>query len=188
MSDFLSSLLKRSFTDAPMIRPRVPSLFEPTSVNISEGQQSSTPARISESSSVQEIGIAKPIAPVNGIAEEQLSKTVASRPKAVAAETSRERKRIVVPVTLSHGEEGHPTNTREIFEPFSERGDSRLPRRDFSAVDQRSSNSAPTIRVTIGRVEVRAVQSPPPRPKQAKPEPPKLSLEEYLRKRAGGSR
>jgi hypothetical protein len=47
----------------------------------------------------------------------------------------------------------------------------------------------PTINVTIGRVEIRAV--PPPPQQQAKPKPATvLSLEEYLRQRAtsGGSR
>ncbi len=45
---------------------------------------------------------------------------------------------------------------------------------------------APAIHVTIGRVEVRAV--PPPAPKVAQPARPKLSLDEYLAQRAGGSR
>src|SRR5262245_46335471 len=46
---------------------------------------------------------------------------------------------------------------------------------------------APSINVTIGRVEVRAV--PPPALQQAKPKPaPVLSLEDYLRQRANGGR
>ncbi len=51
-----------------------------------------------------------------------------------------------------------------------------------------AQESRPTIRVTIGRVEVRAVQSPAPAPKAAKPAQPRLSLDEYLKPRAGGSR
>jgi|APLak6261659701_1056019.scaffolds.fasta_scaffold00030_14 hypothetical protein len=47
--------------------------------------------------------------------------------------------------------------------------------------------AAPTIKVTIGRVEVRAVmpaQSPPaPRPRSAEP---KLTLDDYLKRRNGG--
>ncbi|WP_322513379.1 hypothetical protein [Chloroflexus sp.] len=51
----------------------------------------------------------------------------------------------------------------------------------------------PRITVTIGRVEVRAMPpspplpSPPPRPR-SQPPAPKLSLDEYLRRREGGKR
>jgi hypothetical protein len=48
--------------------------------------------------------------------------------------------------------------------------------------------SAPTVRVTIGRVEVRAVQ--PPTPSQPRPpsalRSPRLTLDDYLRERGGG--
>lgn len=189
MNGFLSNLMERSFTDAPVIRPRVPSLFEPTRVDFSDEQQSSTSARISELSPVQEIATANSIVPVTDIAEEHLSKPARSRPKAAPAETLPERKHIIVPLAVSRGEEDHSTSTSEVFENFSKTRASRAVRRkDFSPVDQRSSKSPPIIRVTIGRVEVRAVQSPAPGPKQAKPRPPKLSLEDYLRKRSGGSR
>jgi hypothetical protein len=51
-------------------------------------------------------------------------------------------------------------------------------------------SSPPTIEVTIGRVEVRAVHPPAPvaRPKAAAPAAPSLSLEEYLRNQNGGRR
>jgi len=53
-----------------------------------------------------------------------------------------------------------------------------------------TSSSPPTIEVTIGRVEVRAVHPPTPvaRPKPAAPVAPRLSLEEYLRNQNGGRR
>jgi hypothetical protein len=43
----------------------------------------------------------------------------------------------------------------------------------------------PTIQVTIGRVEVRAVSEPPPQ-QQERPQPSVMSLDEYLRLRANG--
>jgi hypothetical protein len=47
----------------------------------------------------------------------------------------------------------------------------------------------PAIRITIGRVEVRAVMRTPPKPAPAEsPAPPRLSLDEYLRSEIGGSR
>jgi hypothetical protein len=167
----------------------VPSLFEPTPIGFSGEQQSSTSAPISELSPVQKIDTANSIAPVTDIEEERPSKPAASRPKAVPAETFPERKQVIDPLAFSRGEEDHSTSPGEVFEDFSKTRASRSARRkDFSPVDQRSSKSPPIIRVTIGRVEVRAIQSSAPGPKQAKPRRPKLSLEDHLRKRAGGSR
>jgi hypothetical protein len=47
---------------------------------------------------------------------------------------------------------------------------------------------APLIRVTIGRVEVRAIMAPPPPPRAARRPRPALSLEDYLKQREGGKR
>src|SRR5215472_14285931 len=44
MSDFLSNLIARSFTDAPAIQPRVPSLFETAGDEFPGEPQSSTPS------------------------------------------------------------------------------------------------------------------------------------------------
>jgi hypothetical protein len=57
--------------------------------------------------------------------------------------------------------------------------------------ERAASARPPVIRVTIGRVEVRAVISPPIAPAPAaatSKESPKLSLEEYLKRSSGGSR
>jgi hypothetical protein len=50
--------------------------------------------------------------------------------------------------------------------------------------------SAPIIRVTIGRIDVRAINAPAPQEaRRAAPRPaPQLSLEDYLRQRSGGRR
>ena len=189
MNNFLSNLMERSFTDAPVIRPRVPSLFEPTPVDFSDEQQSSPSAPILELSLAQKIATANSMAPGTDRAEEHLSEPAASRPEVAPAETLPERKHNMVPLAFSRAEEDRSTSASEVLENFSNTRASRTARRkDFSPVDQRSSKSPPIIRVTIGRVEVRAVQSPQPQPKQTKPRPPKLSLEDYLRKRARGSR
>ena len=49
-----------------------------------------------------------------------------------------------------------------------------------------SAPPAPAIQVTIGRIEVRAVQSPSAPARRQGPAGPRLSLEEYLKSRAGG--
>lgn len=56
------------------------------------------------------------------------------------------------------------------------------------APDEAPANApAPTIQVTIGRVEVRATNQPAPS-RQPSAQAPRLSLEEYLRRRSGGDR
>lgn len=53
---------------------------------------------------------------------------------------------------------------------------------------RRETKEAPMIRVSIGRVEVRAITTEPAqRPPEERPEPA-LSLDEYLRQQSGGSR
>jgi hypothetical protein len=42
----------------------------------------------------------------------------------------------------------------------------------------------PVVRVTIGRIEVRAISQPPPPPRPARPAAPRLSLDEYLASQA----
>jgi hypothetical protein len=54
-----------------------------------------------------------------------------------------------------------------------------------SAPREESTQPPPTIEVTIGRIEVRAVTPPAPPPRQ-RHEPPRMSLDDYLRARDGG--
>lgn len=51
--------------------------------------------------------------------------------------------------------------------------------------DERVENGPPVIRVSIGRVEVRAVTPPPPAVEPPPPAAPKLSLDEFLRQPNG---
>lgn len=53
----------------------------------------------------------------------------------------------------------------------------------------KESSAARTIRVTIGRIEVRAIHPPPEPPRRPRPVPaaPKMSLDDYLRSRNGGT-
>jgi len=52
----------------------------------------------------------------------------------------------------------------------------------------RSTIQGPTIRVTIGRIDVRAVMAQPPQPERARTPAPGLSLSDYLQSRDGGKR
>ena len=56
--------------------------------------------------------------------------------------------------------------------------------------ERKASSTLPAIKVTIGRIDVRAIreQAPsPPRRRKVNPEP-KLSLDDYLKQRSGGQR
>jgi hypothetical protein len=57
------------------------------------------------------------------------------------------------------------------------------------AADRSRRTQRPVVRITIGRLEIRAQSaSPPPRPSAPRARQPALSLDEYLRRRSRGSR
>jgi hypothetical protein len=221
MSDFLSSLIARSYTDAPVIQPRVPSLFETTPDEFLDEPQPSTPAigaretitptsapaLVPKSSAIQETATTKPIANVSAArAEERRSKpkeppdqnapAIAEPPqlrahpvrvKKLELETKKlevERNELTVPVHSVRDGSKRPQS-----EVFSERPPVQSRRRkDFLPIQQRSPNASPIIHVTIGRVEVRAIHPAAPQSTPAKPAPPRISLEDYLRKRERSAR
>jgi hypothetical protein len=49
-----------------------------------------------------------------------------------------------------------------------------------------TKETAPTIKITIGRIDVRAVMPTQPAPRQANERRPALSLDDYLKQRSGG--
>lgn len=65
-----------------------------------------------------------------------------------------------------------------------------VPRRERQAAAREAqrerAQAAPTINVTIGRVEVRATQAPAPAPRRAETATPRMSLDDYLRRRRNG--
>jgi len=61
--------------------------------------------------------------------------------------------------------------------------------RKAAAEQPAAQKAAPTIRVTIGRIEVRAVVPAPPTPRPAaEPRMPALPLDQYLKQRGEGRR
>jgi hypothetical protein len=222
MSDFLSNLIARSFTDAPVIQPRVPSLFETAADEFFDESQSFEPAPAAPETITPAnapLPVLKPT-PVNETAMTKLgtdtsdaSDTVAERhlpnldrlaqqnppltpqapqsgeQTAEVTKTEIKTKRVIIPAdSFRDAEKDADKKHRASEPPLQPRSVQARRRKDFWPVEQWSQTSAPIIRVTIGRVEVREVHPPPPAPKQPKPAPPKLSLEDYLHKRDGGSR
>lgn len=97
-----------------------------------------------------------------------------------------------------------PVSQPQTVQPFSDRIEVRsgvLPRQTATLVpvsppldrsaawtgEQKAPAALPTIRVTIGRIEVRAISTPAPARPRAAPPPARLSLEDYLRLRSGGN-
>jgi hypothetical protein len=203
MSDFLSNLITRSFSDAPAIQPRVPSLFEPTAAEFFDQAGSSTFEPVSKFSSAETTAAATPGATISDVrAEPHLTKPdrPAQRRARAIAQTARsakqrtERRRleietnkVIVPVDSFQAQQKDAGDKKSVSESLAEsRPLQSSHRKHFSPVDQRPTT--PIIRVTIGRVEVRAIHPPAAAPKQAKPTRPKLSLDDYLRKRTRGCR
>jgi hypothetical protein len=82
-----------------------------------------------------------------------------------------------------------PRSTRRVgqeqaafAQPASRRGARQAAAREAA---RPRAEAAPTINVTIGRVEVRATQAPTPAPRRAEASAPRLSLDDYLRRRSG---
>ena len=191
MNDFLSSLMARSFTDAPVIQPRLPSLFETSAAGPLDGPQIPAGPGIANEIYSSVDSVAPPlaqnirIAPLDdlpkdkntSVANGQISEPL--QPRTLlginAAQTAADSSSAIRPATSA-----------SPISQFSET--SRTAKRQTPPTFERpSSNLSPTINVTIGRVEVRAIQSPAPIKRQAKAAPPKLSLANYLQKSAGGA-
>jgi hypothetical protein len=216
MNDFFSNLIARSFSDASVIQPRLPSLFETAANEFSDEGQSfisalAAPETIPTTASVgvaskspapsgsvrnrienaSEASVEEPPLRSDGPEQKrasQIAQTQSSDERAPARELHVKTKGITIPSdSIADGEAYEDYKTR-ASESFSQRRSVQpRVRKDFSTVDQRSSTTPPIIRVTIGRVDVRAVHQPTPAAKPAKTSPPKLSLEDYLHKRERGS-
>jgi hypothetical protein len=214
MRDFLSNLLARSFADATAIQPRVPSLFESAADELFDDSHLSMPATGAREafasanvppptpriSPARETATGKSITNVSDErAEEHPHKPGAPAPENGPLITQAPRSgeqmahvrklepktdKAIIPVNSFRDEEKDADNKKCVPQVLSKpRPIQRRHRKDSSPVEERSSG--PIIRVTIGRIEVRAVHPPAPTPKPAKPAPTKLSLDEYLR---GGKR
>ncbi len=64
----------------------------------------------------------------------------------------------------------------------------RVNQHEVVPAPQESSAPAPTIQVTIGRIEVRATPPPTPRPQTSRSAPSVMSLDDYLNQRTRGGR
>ena len=213
MSDFFSHLIARSCAEPPAIRPRLPSLFESAATETLSDAQPGAPlmnakqppqpisSTIPNSVSPEIISAAMPVAdvpvtartanlpseindPATALQSQRTPVPGASAKPAIEPEPNK----AIVPTTsvLEKGDQVLAAKTK-LFHEFSERPAFKPAQQiSFSQLEPRPA--APAIHVTIGRVEVRAIQSTAPTPKPAKAVAPRLSLDDYLQKRDGGAR
>jgi hypothetical protein len=211
MSDYLNNLVARTLSLAPVVQPRLSSLFEPVSAFGADAGRASfesettradlSPTRTNGRAEVQIETTERDVNPERRELREQ-SRGAAAQPHSFG------------PVALQHP--AHVASQRVIPEPnpshsaIREQGETSLIIRPQASISagaanrQDSSNVVPahslhakppaaegpqTISVTIGRVDVRAVFSPPlsTRVNRAQPRAP-MSLDEYLKQRSGGRR
>jgi hypothetical protein len=187
MSRFLSNLMARSFADVPAIQPRLPSLFEPGGAGPLAESQAFSETLVENRTPPATNEVALPSQKISRPSNPGVAATSPSQAHFSPSDRNLEKETANVPTSESrdqHSPVPRTQVTKHISDLTRVAGGQMFPQR----FEQTSTTSAPTINVTIGRVEVRAIHSPAPVRKQSKPAAPKLSLEDYLKKREGGAR
>jgi hypothetical protein len=146
-------------------------------VGLDSAQQGSTPTPIQQQQQdnllpERQILLVPEVQVVSGVKQQQ---ETSSRQQAGLAPTNEQS--------------GNPADQQRQLQPSLLQNRQVATSQHLSAPVSEAASSTPTIRVTIGRIDVRAITppAPPPRPKQARPGPT-LSLDDYARQRKGGER
>ncbi|HEX8237086.1 MAG TPA: hypothetical protein VF600_14100 [Abditibacteriaceae bacterium] len=218
MSDYLSTLAARSHDAQSTLQPRVSSLFEPlpettpfsSNVNVDTNAESPfAEATQSASAPVASPRASSPFATPTAFPTPTPRPTTA--PHEPLLNTQSTHLQLAVEPTESHAlkTENSLHLPSERQPPIAPRMEAALPSHK-NAIDPGSvfqpnitrrseaplpvempTQTAPTIKVTIGRIEVRAVMpsSPPTRRAHSTAaSTTKLSIDEYLKQRSGGQR
>jgi hypothetical protein len=204
MSDFLERLVERSRADLPPeIRPRLPSAFE---AGLVLARESAAPLPDEREERPLAVHRGPLVAPP---AEPPLRARSEPEPRPLRLEPARARARQApaprpgpapeprsgpppaprpddaVPPAATEHTSSPPLEPR--VQPAVPEAEGPSPERS-SADGRDAAEAAPVIRVTIGRIDVRAVAEVPPPSSARRPAAPRLSLDEYLRERARGER
>lgn len=170
----------------PVARPEpVPAALEPTPpVPLTTPEPSLPPARTLP---LPEIGPQEPIRD----RPSRLRPVAVAEPDTVQSQSAADRQRAASPESAAPSPDQAPTprlSTAVVVRPQIAAIPIAEPARPTPFAPGSAAETTPTIQVTIGRVEVRAVP-PPPAPQKTRPRPPVMTLDEYLRQRnQGGQR
>ena len=85
-------------------------------------------------------------------------------------------------------QQSHTDSADPVSGGHPEREHSGLPSRATAESRESSMQSAPVIKVTIGRIEVRAASQPLPQAQETALPAPRMSLDDYLKSMSGGRR
>jgi hypothetical protein len=190
MTDYLSGLAARALGVATVVRPRPAARFEPQPVEEPERLPTpSQPKRVADRRTVAAAPTARPRKPVGATTQREDLATPTAPPANNEVEPAPMAE--APPVSRS----SDITTAARVREPDTQSATpemqvQRRPRRAVhSARPTASEAEPPSVHVTIGRIEVRAVAPPAPataRPSARHPSP--LSLDEYLELRRSGRR
>ncbi len=211
MSDFLTNLTARSFGFAPnLLKPELPSLFESPrgSASLLDGE-----GTLSAYEEPREATSAPPFL-AHRRHQDERRKNESDRDVISPAERSRATPQTIVPYELSeqmeasirtqHKGQAIIEPTVSIVKSSEERQQATNPRlvpilpqmasipqssqidRDWDAQAAPANHHSSIVRISIGRIDVRAVTQPPAPVRAAIPTSPKLTLDEYLHHRNEG--
>ena len=212
MNDYLINLIARSLDRAPAIQPRVPSVFEPS--DLGSEQSSGDASNPTGKHSAADVLTPAQRKPGELLAQRRMSVlephtavTGMRRPpdNAPAIQPSRGQVRASGHETHLSTDQGiseasprplseSPRSSRELIHATQPRPPVRspvMPTHELSvgtSLQPANMTPAPVIRVTIGRIDVRAVLPPAQSPRRITSTSPKLTLDEYLKQRNGGRR
>jgi hypothetical protein len=210
MNDYLINLIARSLDRAPVIQPRVPSVFEPSDLGLEQSSgDASNPTGKDSAADVLTPAQRKPGEPLaqrrRSVLEPHTAVTGMRRPpdNALAIQPSRGQVRASEHETHLSTDRGiseasprplseSPRSSSELIHATQPRPPVRspvMPTHELSvgtSLQPANMTPAPVIRVTIGRIDVRAVLPPAQPPRRITSTRPKLTLDEYLKQRNGG--
>jgi hypothetical protein len=210
MTHFLDRLVDRARGEAPRVEPLLTPRFAPSAFTEVAEEKEVAPgtrnARLSADDSPPSRAPAEPVEkidPNNPLVVRQERVPTDPLPKTREQSLKIVREKLLVP--LQNTESNSPLLVRQTLAQNFESGVPRAPVRPLTPATNRDSTQSrdriqtvppnepaeerPIVRVTIGRIEVRAVTPPAPPPRQAvRPPVPKLTLDDYLKSRNEGAR
>jgi len=194
MNDYLTNLIARSLNRAPEIQPRLPSVFEPSALVSDQPGIEPKPHAGHSTDDAMTLDQRKPRQSSTRRQDAPIIQPPSGQGTASQHETNLNIDRDTrksSPTPLPESRRSSSELIHAVQPKYTVRSPMRPPHETSAGKSLQHTNTAhpaPVIRVTIGRIDVRAVLPPAQPPRQTTPARPKLTLDEYLKQRNGGRR